>query len=215
MGISTNTTSLEEILEAVNELPEYVEPIKPETPTISVSSSGLITATANDKSATKQLSTQAAATITPGTSNKTAVASGKYTTGTVTVKGDSNLVPENIKSGVSIFGVSGSVEASNVKFGYVHLTEWYMRNNLNIPLPFSGDITKLAIIAGTYNTPVRSASVLYVNSTQAYYGGKSSKVMNLTRVDSQTLQSSNPNEYTSLAHVHCFFAQEQGETKII
>lgn len=87
------------------------------TPSISVSSDGLITASATQsagyvsagtKSATKQLTTQAAATITPGTSAKTAVASGRYTTGAVTVAGDSNLIASNIKSGVSIFGVSGN-----------------------------------------------------------------------------------------------------------
>ena len=64
------------------------------TPTISVNSSGLITASATQtagyvgagtKSATKQLSTQAAKTVTPSTSSQTAVASGKYTTGAITV----------------------------------------------------------------------------------------------------------------------------------
>ena len=80
------------------------------TPTISVSSSGLITATSGDKSSTKQLTTQAAKTVTPGTSSKTAVSSGIYTTGAITVAGDSNLVAANIKSGVSIFGVTGTVE---------------------------------------------------------------------------------------------------------
>lgn len=63
-------------------------------PTISVNSSGLITATATatagyissaTKSATLQLSTQAGTTIAPSTSQVVAVASGKYTTGTVTV----------------------------------------------------------------------------------------------------------------------------------
>lgn len=86
------------------------------TPSISVSSGGLITTsstqsegyvTAGTKSATKQLTVQAAQTIIPGTSNKT-IASGRYLTGTQTIKGDSNLKAENIKSGVSIFGVSGS-----------------------------------------------------------------------------------------------------------
>lgn len=84
------------------------------TPEITVSSAGLITATAGTKSATKQLSTQAAAAITPGTSDKTAVSSGVYTTGAITVKGDSNLKAENIKSGVSIFGVSGTLSASSI-----------------------------------------------------------------------------------------------------
>lgn len=100
-------------------------------PTISVSSSGVITASVSGTqsitptvtagyvssgtagtitvsgSATKTLTTQAAQTITPGTSNKT-IASGRYLTGTQTIKGDANLVASNIKSGVSIFGVTGT-----------------------------------------------------------------------------------------------------------
>lgn len=95
-----------------SDLPE----VEQATPTISVDSNGLITASATQeagqvaagtKSATKQLTTQAAQTIIPGTSNKT-IASGKYLTGTQTIKGDSNLKAENIKKGVSIFGVAGS-----------------------------------------------------------------------------------------------------------
>lgn len=91
------------------------------TPTITVSSSGLITAKATQaagavaagtKQATKQLTTQPAKTITPGTTAQTAVASGRYTTGAVTVKGDANLIPANIKKGVSIFGKTGTYEGS-------------------------------------------------------------------------------------------------------
>ena len=54
---------------------------------------------------------QAAQTITPGTADKT-IESGRYLTGAQTIKGDSNLKAENIKSGVSIFGVAGSYEGS-------------------------------------------------------------------------------------------------------
>jgi hypothetical protein len=36
-------------------------------------------------------------------------------TGAQTIKGDSNLVPENIKSGVSIFGVTGTCEGGTVQ----------------------------------------------------------------------------------------------------
>ena len=50
---------------------------------------------------------QDAQTITPGTSDKT-IASGRYLTGTQTIKGDSNLVASNIVSGKTIFGVAGS-----------------------------------------------------------------------------------------------------------
>ena len=87
------------------------------TPSIAVSSGGLITASATQsggivaagtKSSTKQLMTQAAKTVTSGTTNQTAVASGRYTTGAVTVKGDVNLKAENIAEGVSIFGVTGT-----------------------------------------------------------------------------------------------------------
>lgn len=73
-------------------------------------SSGVQTAGYFDTSATSglQLSTQAAKTITPTTYSQTAVASGKYTTGAVTVAGDANLVSSNIVAGSSIFGVSGT-----------------------------------------------------------------------------------------------------------
>lgn len=86
------------------------------TPSISVSSSGLITASATQsegyvssgtKSATKQLTIKSATTITPGTADQT-IASGTYLTGVQTIKGDSNLTASNIKSGTSIFGVTGS-----------------------------------------------------------------------------------------------------------
>ena len=92
------------------------------TPSISVSSSGLITATstqsagyvvAGTKSSTKQLSTKGSTTYTPTTSDLT-ISSGLYLTGNQIIKGDSNLKSENIKSGVSIFGVSGTYEGSSI-----------------------------------------------------------------------------------------------------
>lgn len=95
------------------------------TPSISVSSSGLITASATQsagyvsagtKSGTKQLTTKGATTYTPSTSNQT-IASGTYLTGTQTIKGDSNLVADNIKSGTSIFGVTGTYEGSGSSGG--------------------------------------------------------------------------------------------------
>lgn len=94
------------------------------TPSISVSTNGLITASATQsagrvaagtKSATKQLTTQAGKTVTPGRTQQTAVASGRYTTGTVYVAGDSDLVAANIKSGVNIFGVAGTYGTINKK----------------------------------------------------------------------------------------------------
>lgn len=50
---------------------------------------------------------KSAATYTPGTSDQS-IASGQYLSGTQTIKGDANLVAGNIKSGMSIFGVTGT-----------------------------------------------------------------------------------------------------------
>ena len=107
------------------------------TPTISVSSAGLITASVSatqsvtptvsagyvssgtagtitvSGSGTEQLITQAATTYTPTTSNQT-IAAGTYLTGAQTIAGDASLVASNIKSGVSIFGVAGSLTSAVV-----------------------------------------------------------------------------------------------------
>lgn len=106
------------------------------TPSISVSSGGLITASASGSksvtptvsagyvssgtagtitvsgSNTEQLTTKGATTYTPGTSDQT-ISSGTYLTGTQTISGDSNLVATNIKNGVSIFGVTGSYSGAS------------------------------------------------------------------------------------------------------
>jgi hypothetical protein len=56
---------------------------------------------------TQSVTTKAAATYTPGTTDQT-IAAGQYLSGTQTIAGDADLVSENIKSGVNIFGVAGS-----------------------------------------------------------------------------------------------------------
>ena len=84
--------------------------------TISVTpvvSAGYISSGTADNSAvslTASVTTKAAATITPGTSNQS-IASGTYLTGAQTISGDANLVAANIKQGVSIFGVAGSLSS--------------------------------------------------------------------------------------------------------
>lgn len=94
-------------------------------------SSGVQTAGYLNTSATSglQLSTQSAKTITPTTYSQTAVASGKYTTGAVTVAGDSDLVAGNIKSGVNIFGVTGTMASrgSGPNINMLYLGSTYAR----------------------------------------------------------------------------------------
>lgn len=88
------------------------------TPSIAVSSFGVITAevkhsssgyvASGTKQATKQMSTYGGGTRTPSKDSQTVSLKGKYCFGDLTINGDSNLVAANIKSGVSIFGVAGS-----------------------------------------------------------------------------------------------------------
>lgn len=59
----------------------------------------------------KPTSTKAATIYTPTTSNQT-ISAGTYCSGTQTIAGDADLVAENIKKDVEIFGVTGTYEGS-------------------------------------------------------------------------------------------------------
>ena len=83
------------------------------TPTVTAGYVASGTAGNSDVSLTASVTTKAAATITPTTSNQE-IAAGTYLTGKQTISGDANLVAGNIKSGVSIFGVSGSLTSATV-----------------------------------------------------------------------------------------------------
>jgi len=83
------------------------------TPSVSAGYIASGTAGNSSVSLSATVTTKAAATITPSTSSQT-IASGTYLTGTQTISGDANLVSGNIKSGVSIFGVSGSLTAATI-----------------------------------------------------------------------------------------------------
>jgi len=165
------------------------------TPSISVSSSGLITAThtqtagyvaAGTKSATKQMTTQAAKTWTPTTTNQT-IASGRYLTGTQTIKGDANLKAANIKSGVSIFGVAGNYKG-DIEFCTVRIV-----NNLSYATSYWGCTVGRVDASGIWfsilsagntaalNVPVNSLIVIQGNYSYSYsISGSAVCVDNLT-----------------------------------
>ena len=70
----------------------------------------------------QSLATQAARNVTPTTSNQTAVAANRWTTGTIVILGSSSLSASNIRNGVTIFGIRGTF------VGWVDSEYWYTRN---------------------------------------------------------------------------------------
>ena len=117
-NILDNTTELQSILQMVNELPDALSEVQQAEIEMAFNTeTGTITASAKQdegyvKEGTKttgfQLRTNNGGTYTPSTKPAPIVTMGEYMLGDVTIDGDSNLVPENIAEGVSIFGVKGS-----------------------------------------------------------------------------------------------------------
>lgn len=79
------------------------------TATSRVKTSGYIS-TSETKTASHTINTYLGGEYTPTKASQTVSLTGNYCTGNVVIKGDNNLVPENIKSGVSIFGVEGTLK---------------------------------------------------------------------------------------------------------
>lgn len=154
-------------------------------PTVTINSStGVVSAshtqstgyvTGGTKTGTLTLSTQATATITPGTTAKTAVAKGKYTLGDVTVKGDANLIAANIKSGVSIFGITGNAPSNYYTTGSASASSYvYSMSCSFVPkgiimyrtgLTFDSDKNIYLIIATSLSSGAGSGTVCYTTET--------------------------------------------------
>lgn len=71
------------------------------------------TAYVNGVKITGNISSKSAQTYTPTTSDQ-AINSGQYLGGAQTIKGDANLVAGNIRNGVTIFGVVGSLTSATI-----------------------------------------------------------------------------------------------------
>jgi hypothetical protein len=78
------------------------------TPSVTAGYISAGTASSSTVSLTASVTIKGATTYTPGTQDQT-IASGTYLTGTQTIAGDTDLVANNIRSGVQIFGVNGGL----------------------------------------------------------------------------------------------------------
>lgn len=99
--------------------------VKQAKPTISISAKGVITAKTEQDAGyieggtatqTQQMPVQGGITITPTDANVT-ITKGAYLTGDIVVLGDPNLKPENIKKGITIFGITGTAETDGTGGG--------------------------------------------------------------------------------------------------
>lgn len=70
------------------------------------------TAYVNGVKVTGTISSKDAATYTPKTTDQT-IAAGQYLSGVQTIKGDAALVAKNVRKGVSLFGVVGTLEPAD------------------------------------------------------------------------------------------------------
>lgn len=145
------------------------------TPTVSAGyvSSGTAGTVSVSGSNSSQLPTQAAQTITPTTTNQT-IASGKYLTGAQTILGDANLLAENIKKDVVIFGITGTYEG-DVPSGYtvtVSLTNPSNPSEFNaceIHLMSTPDDFSSIDPIQTINSPTGNATVTVPNSAYGIF----------------------------------------------
>lgn len=127
-GTHDVTNYAEAVVNVPSEMPETVTQA---TPVISVSDSGKITATATQtegfvvggtKTATKQLTTKGATTITPTTSVQTAVSAGTYVTGDIKVDALSGGLPtltnpgsaSDLAEGTELIDADGNVVTGTV-----------------------------------------------------------------------------------------------------
>lgn len=121
------------------------------------------------------LNTQSATTITPGTSSKTAVAAGKYTTGAVTVAGDSKLIPANIKSGVKIFEVNGTYTGSSTFTTETFTSDMFYYTYLNgsnhLTIEFPVNASKIvSFVASGYDSEGDSVKLCGIRNGDSIVG---------------------------------------------
>lgn len=134
----------------------------------------------------KQLPVQGATTWTPTTIDQS-IPTGRFLTGTQTIKGDGNLIASNIKNGVTIFGVTGIYQGEVSTYtlsGRWRLdgnritdavfndnTETIRADNLVFGVYSDSNQQLLPSVVGMKFDGTASGAVLYYGDTPAYSTG--------------------------------------------
>lgn len=124
-------------------------------------------------SLTANVTTKGTATITPTTSNQT-IASGTYLTGTQTISGDANLVAGNIKSGTTIFGVTGTYSGGGGSLTVATKTTTLNATSQTLSFSSLSGQPKYWFLRATTNVS-SSGSTTYYYVTDCFYDGTSVK----------------------------------------
>lgn len=151
------------------------------------------TAYVNGNKVTGTIASKGAQTYTPGTSDQT-IANGQYLLGDQTIKGDANLVAENIKQGASIFGVTGTASGGQTAAG----SHDYSASDTTVPGSFTCGFkpTKIMMVCmrssdaycayydnGTLNNNINSSALSGITAitptsdgfTVSYYSSSTAK----------------------------------------
>lgn len=144
------------------------------------------------------LPTHAGSTYKSTTANQTISCSGKKMTSNIIIQGDSNLKAENIKKGISILGVAGSLIGGGTITDRLSIQGYKDK--------MVGDYTYYTI-AFNYSTTKNIVAVwYYYNSRTAFDWGIAYNIQSDGRCYIQTCRQNNPmtfdNVYNSVFSVH-------------
>ena len=110
------------------------------------------------------------ATITPGTTNQI-IAASQYLSGAQTIAGSANLLPENVKQGVNIFGVVGNYDNSGI-------SKVTASSMINIISPDSGSYPDA--VESSLRTPLSSGATFNTSAALLIINGSTSAQFSLT-----------------------------------
>lgn len=124
---------------------------------------------ANGEKITGNIPSKDAATYTPGTSDQF-INAEQYLSGAQKIAGDANLVAENIKEGVSIFGVTGTLAGGGGGVTtYSHLDTWQqisVGNTLTVTMDHQPTVIAFFVSSAMMPTPQTTASSVTLNTSR-------------------------------------------------